>query len=263
MEKTVNPFTNYDWTGVSLMTCFKTYTTCAEFHHTESPDPHYQLGLKHHGKTDVNFNGCRMKYHDFTVMYLPKLEPHEGFYYDRHIVERGEGACVFFQSLHELPSEPFILSCESSPRVVELFYKLARLSSDGRSLEAMSVFYRLLAALNETVLSEGGLGALHERLAPALERIASEFTREYLDLSELAELCGMSPDYFRHSFKRTLGESPLEYISRLKIERAKQLLLSGMAVSEVSEAVGFASPNYFTRRFREATGLPPSRFGRE
>jgi len=72
---------------------------------------------------------------------------------------------------------------------------------------------------------------------------------------------GYSRFHFARLFKKTTGVSPWNYALQLKIDKAKELLLStGRSVKEVAGEVGFDDPNYFCRIFRKKTGVPPSRF---
>ena len=60
--------------------------------------------------------------------------------------------------------------------------------------------------------------------------------------------------------REALGESPKDYIRGFIMMRAKNLLLSGIGVTQVSEQLGFEYPNHFTRFFKQMTGKTPSRF---
>lgn len=74
-----------------------------------------------------------------------------------------------------------------------------------------------------------------------------------------SELC-LSAGYFGDIVREALGESPKDYIRGFIIMRAKNLLLSGIGVTQVSEQLGFEYPNHFTRFFKQMTGKTPSRF---
>lgn len=74
-----------------------------------------------------------------------------------------------------------------------------------------------------------------------------------------SELC-LSPGYFGDLIRETLGENPKDYIRGFVVMRAKNLLLSGMSVTQVSEQLGFEYPNHFTRLFKQITGQTPSQF---
>ena len=66
--------------------------------------------------------------------------------------------------------------------------------------------------------------------------------------------------HFGDIVREALGESPKDYIRGFIMMRAKNLLLSGIGVTQVSEQLGFEYPNHFTRFFKQMTGKTPSRF---
>ena len=74
-----------------------------------------------------------------------------------------------------------------------------------------------------------------------------------------SELC-LSPGYFGDIVRGALGESPKDYIRGFIIMRAKSLMLGGMSITQVSDALGFEYPNHFTRLFKQLTGQTPSQF---
>ena len=74
-----------------------------------------------------------------------------------------------------------------------------------------------------------------------------------------SELC-LSPGYFGDIVRGALGESPKDYIRGFIIMRAKSLMLGGMSITQVSDALGFGYPNHFTRLFKQLTGQTPSQF---
>jgi AraC-like DNA-binding protein len=67
---------------------------------------------------------------------------------------------------------------------------------------------------------------------------------------------------FRH-FRRATGLSPQQYVQRLRMRQARMLLAEGdLSVKQVAYACGFSDARYFSRRFRAAHGVPPSRYAR-
>ena len=82
-----------------------------------------------------------------------------------------------------------------------------------------------------------------------------------LDLAQIATAAGYSRYYFIRAFRAAYGETPGQYLSRRRVERAQDLLRSvNLTVTEVCHLVGFASPGSFSSRFRELTGVSPSHF---
>jgi len=71
------------------------------------------------------------------------------------------------------------------------------------------------------------------------------------------------PYHFARLFRRTVGVPPHQYVLRRRVERAKELLLTGrLGLSEVALAAGFSDQSHLTRVFRRAVGLTPARFRR-
>ena len=79
-----------------------------------------------------------------------------------------------------------------------------------------------------------------------------------LGVRGLALHAGCSADYLSHLFHRHSGETLVGYITRLRMERALQLLASSrMAIKEVAWACGYNRPGYFIQTFRRLQGLTP------
>nr|WP_276510286.1 helix-turn-helix transcriptional regulator [Paenibacillus qinlingensis] len=78
---------------------------------------------------------------------------------------------------------------------------------------------------------------------------------------ELAQLVGLTPEYLSKIFKQCTGISVKEYITRIRLQRAKYLLSqTSMNVSQVSDALGYSSIFLFSKQFKQHYGLPPSNF---
>jgi AraC-like DNA-binding protein len=84
---------------------------------------------------------------------------------------------------------------------------------------------------------------------------------EPLDLAHLAAEAGYSRYHFARSFKEAFGETPGAYLSRRRVERAKDLLrAANLTVTEVCMLVGFSSLGSFSSRFTELVGMSPSAY---
>ena len=106
----------------------------------------------------------------------------------------------------------------------------------------------------------GGLSARHQRI---LCDFIEAHIAEDISLERLAALVGLSPYHMARSFKRSLGVPPHAFVSRLRIDKAKDLIAAGrVSITEAAMAVGFASPSHFATTFRRLTGRTPSEFRR-
>lgn len=79
-----------------------------------------------------------------------------------------------------------------------------------------------------------------------------------LPLEEMAALAGLSPYHFSRVFRRVTGIPPGEFLSGLRLDAARQLLVTtSLAVTEICYEVGYNSPGTFTTRFTDHFGLSP------
>lgn len=84
------------------------------------------------------------------------------------------------------------------------------------------------------------------------------FLQEELSLTRLAELVYLSPPYLSRMYKQTTGQGLLDYITDVRIQRAKTLLMTTEhKIHEIAAMVGLESAPYFTRLFKKITGLTP------
>lgn len=114
------------------------------------------------------------------------------------------------------------------------------------------------AALEEIPVADNN-AAMLEKLSEFLLKTQGRAA----SVEEAADFFGFNPDYFRRYFKRRAGVSFSEFYKRLTMDYAKLLLSSGhYKVNEVSELLGYSSPDYFTRVFKKVTGKVPSDYRR-
>ncbi|MFX3636594.1 MAG: AraC family transcriptional regulator [Candidatus Pristimantibacillus sp.] len=85
--------------------------------------------------------------------------------------------------------------------------------------------------------------------------------QEDLSLEDVAEHVHLNPYYFSKVFKQQTGETFIDYVTRLRIERAKAFMKDDqLSLKEVCYLVGYKDPNYFSRVFKKVTGVTPSEY---
>ncbi|WMT41353.1 AraC family transcriptional regulator [Paenibacillus sp. D2_2] len=100
----------------------------------------------------------------------------------------------------------------------------------------------------------------HNMLEKAVAYIHSKF-QEDLSLEDAAEHVHLNPYYFSKLFKQQTGETFIDYVTRLRIDKAKVMIKdSGLSLKEVCYSVGYKDPNYFSRVFKKVTGVTPSEY---
>jgi AraC-like DNA-binding protein len=95
----------------------------------------------------------------------------------------------------------------------------------------------------------------------ALAWISSHLTEPFSE-KDLAAISRLSPSGFSRSFRRHTGMALGQYVNRLRINLASQLLMSedGMSITDVCFSAGFKNISNFNRQFLRQKGMPPSRF---
>jgi len=86
------------------------------------------------------------------------------------------------------------------------------------------------------------------------------------DISAEVQKIGYSSSYFRKIFKKSTGHSPISYFNHLRIEYAKRQIQQYYGVrsmQEVALSSGFSDPYYFSRVFKQYTGVNPLKYGKE
>jgi len=169
-----------------------------------------------------------------------------------------------------------IRSLESSPQAVrrlpvegpllDSILRLARAAASesdahvlGESLKR-EVIYRLLDT------DQGGLLrslALQTSGAHKVERVIRYMGRNLerpISIPEMADVAHMSESSLYHVFKDVTSMSPLQYLKRVRLQKARDLMLgSGRNAGEAALAVGYKSASQFSREFKALFGVPPSR----
>lgn len=97
-------------------------------------------------------------------------------------------------------------------------------------------------------------------ISRALEYVHHHYSEE-LSLKQIADLAGLSENYFSSLFKQEMGENLITYINRVRIQYAKEMLRSGtMKVYEIAEKVGYRNTTYFSTMFKKITGMSVSEY---
>lgn len=100
----------------------------------------------------------------------------------------------------------------------------------------------------------------NEHLSQALEFINIHFADE-LDMKSVAAHCQVSTRYLRKLFEQQLSTSPNQYVQQLRINKAKELMHNkSLSIKEIAFESGFPNQPYFTRMFKQSTGLTPAAF---
>lgn len=103
-----------------------------------------------------------------------------------------------------------------------------------------------------------------ERTIQGITRFLQEHLAEEVSLSVLAEEFHLNPQYISQLFKSEIGVNFLAYLTNIRMEHAKKLLLTtSLSIAEVSEQSGYGDYRVFTKVFKKTEGVTPSQYRRD
>lgn len=218
--------------------------------------PYHSLSFRVRGDAVFTCEGETVRVKTGEMIFIPA--------YHQYRIESGEEELfvVHFTIRGNVPQRLRAFTPGSSAafqRLFEELYDAWLKKRPGYLYECRGRLYRLIARLEEE--ASEAMDAPARKISVAQEYIHAHFTDQSLTVGFLAELCGISETYFRRLFQQRCGAAPLEYINRLRLNHALELLTSGYyTVAETAELCGFSSPYYFSAFIKKQTGSPPLAF---
>ena len=104
-------------------------------------------------------------------------------------------------------------------------------------------------------------GVRHFSALRKAERFIWENYTKKISLKEIANVSGLSASYFSTIFREEMGENLSNYLNRLRVEKAASMLLStNMSISEIAAACGFEDQSWFSKIFKNNTGITPGKY---
>lgn len=98
------------------------------------------------------------------------------------------------------------------------------------------------------------------RVRQVIKLLSQDLSRN-LDINALASSVDLSTSRLRHLFKDETGLTPAQYLKRLRLERARELMEeSFLRLKEVMPQVGITDESHFVRDFKKTHGLPPIKY---
>jgi len=210
-----------------------------------------------------------------TLLFLPRPDAH------RLIADDRDGADVVCASIQfgaggrnpitdSLP--PMVLvplrDLPGAQALLDLLYDEAFTEQCGRqaALDRLCelLLIRLLRHCLDRGLTQGGTlaGLADPRLAKALVAVHENATRAW-ELSDMAQLAGMSRARFAVHFREVIGDTPADYLATWRVTLAQGLLRAGRPLKHVALDVGYGSASAFTRAFIRKTGKAPTHWLRD
>ena len=130
----------------------------------------------------------------------------------------------------------------------------------GRQLRSLAVFLEILVFLARKSGTDGGGQQMKFLIGDAVRYMNNHYA-EPVKVEQLAKKAKMSLRSFTRHFPEMVGCSPIEYLMKLRLHHASDLLINtDLTLSEIAEQCGFYDSNYFCKKFRQAFNASPRRF---
>ena len=227
----------------------------------------YVLGYARSGSAYYNFSGNTQTAAKGNVIFTRSNESYSAyskpddpwsFISAAFTIEFGDP-----ESEQVVTSLPNIFKCSDSVPMADNFGELVRVWSAkpcGYKLKCRSILLDIMYTLLADEDRRRNHSAHFSKINEIVEFLRQNYTGSY-SVDELSELSGLSPSYFRSLFKQLTGLTTVQFQNKLKIDKAKDLIISHSCnITEAAEAVGFSDVYYFSRMFRKITGKNPSEF---
>ncbi len=169
---------------------------------------------------------------------------------------RGKILVIHFETPAQLPKQVLHFMPPDRESLLSRFNRLYRVwtrKEAGYALEAKMLFYDILLRIEQAYDRPRD-----SKLFNACQYIHEHFTDRDISVEKLAQLSSMSDTYFRRLFAREQGVTPLQYINRLRLTRALELLRTDYySVDQIAEMCGFNNIHYFSYFIKKQTGYSP------
>ena len=142
------------------------------------------------------------------------------------------------------------------PKDFRLFSYTQRKSRETLSDNISSLYFNVLREIGE---KENENVRFSENVAKAVLYMKDHF-KETITLSQTAERLNVNSSYLSRVFHNETGMTFIEYLNRIRVEKAKELLKEGKALKEITGECGFQSYGYFLKIFKEYTGHTPKEY---
>lgn len=129
----------------------------------------------------------------------------------------------------------------------------------GYIMKVRAIFLNILHRLFSILYYKDNSTHIDARIQIILDYMSKNYSLP-LDVKQMASIVDLNPSYFGTLFSREIGITVKEYLNRIKINSAENMLVSGeFTITEAAHRCGFEDPFYFSKVFKKIKGYPPSK----
>lgn len=184
-----------------------------------------------------------------------------------YVALRGRDAFAHWAALNEQAGHVICLQRDGRTllEVSRLYAALRSSDPQPDEYDIAAVLYRIALDLHRSVARSAGTPArlpIPEPIEAAIRWIELNYGHE-LRPSELASRAGYTMEHFSRIFRKHTGLAPVEYIRKVRMEKAAELLThTTLPITEIAERTGFRCANYFGKAFSATVGASPTEYRR-
>ena len=213
-----------------------------------APRAYSALAFRVKGTASILCNGAEYYVNANDVLYLPQNTGYTAHYTDTELL------VVHFVTARS-DSEVEVYALENSEEIYKMFLRIRSIwesKEPGYSVYAMSRLYAILGTIFESETKDN----LPEHFLRAISYINTNY-RSNITVSGICAHAGISATAFRQLFRQHYRKAPVEYITNLRLEYARNLISGGMAIETAALESGFSDPKYFARVVKKYFGCTP------
>lgn len=222
----------------------------------------YRLAFILSGKAVYNFSQKNVTVCAGDLIFIKKNES-----YTVKVLEDWEHIVITFDLYDDENSNPlpfnFLNKTSRYNQFEDLFKKALDTYNNGgftSNLELKSLMYQIISMTFKETEREFFRKTGYKGIKDAVKFIESNY-KEKITVENLAKISGYSISHFARLFKEIYSVSPVEYVNRQRIERAKSMLRTEMfTLTEIAEECGFLNVYYFSRIFKQLVGVTPKKY---
>ena len=133
------------------------------------------------------------------------------------------------------------------------------LAESGKNIESSIAYAEKMVSQAITIRDQNSGNKNRSILKTAVDFIESHYMEEEISLNTVANVANVSANHFSALFSQNMGQTFIEYLTSLRMNKAKELLrCTGMRSSEIAGEIGYKDAHYFSYLFKKTQGMTPS-----
>lgn len=221
--------------------------------------PHWAIILKYEGETIYKNKNKTYISNAENMVILPK-----GSNYEWQCTKPGRYYTIEFDC-DTTCEEIFSLPINSHEKILQLYkdgeYK-KNTNKPIYKLELLKTAYSILLLLLKEKHPSYAALSKRQKIEPAIDFLIKNYTHSIKN-DDLAKLTGLSTIYFRKIFTECFGISPITYLHKLRIKKAKEILKSDYeSIADIAEFLGYPDVYDFSRTFKKHVGISPRQYAK-